>query len=367
MGLGFRKSFKVAPGVRLNVSSKGLGVSAGVKGLRYSVNSRSGSRVTAGIPGTGVYYTSSGGRKRKTSSYRRYDELAARQKEIQKLNELEAAKLAVESYENTIERIHSIHKEADDEINWHAIKNSIPPFQKRMGEMGERERIAVQNINNYKPGFMSKLFGSQGKDLAKLQQEVQEAKRADEEDYNSWERDISVAARVLAGDTDTYFQVIEEFAPLDDLAEFGSGFEFFSDSPNVMEVEFDVHSEKVVPNDQLSLTPTGKLSRRKMAKGKYYDIQQDYVCSCVLRIARDMFALLPLDTVYIHAMDQQLNPATGHLEKSVILSVRIDKNTLNRLNLDQIDCSDSMQNFVHNMKFKKTAGFVAVERLPVQN
>ncbi|MDM5198972.1 DUF4236 domain-containing protein [Fictibacillus enclensis] len=29
MGFGYRKSFKIAPGLRLNVSSKSLGVSAG--------------------------------------------------------------------------------------------------------------------------------------------------------------------------------------------------------------------------------------------------------------------------------------------------------------------------------------------------
>ncbi|WP_426454687.1 DUF4236 domain-containing protein [Paenibacillus sp. S-38] len=32
----------------------------GTKGLRYSVNSRTGSRLTASIPGTGLSYTTSG-------------------------------------------------------------------------------------------------------------------------------------------------------------------------------------------------------------------------------------------------------------------------------------------------------------------
>ena len=37
--------------------------------------------------------------------------------------------------------------------------------------------------------------------------------------------------------------------------------------------------------------------------------------------------------------------------------------TIEKLNLDMIDPSDSMRNFIHNMNFKKTSGFTAVERV----
>ena len=40
MSLRYRKSIKIAPGVRLNVNKNSVGVSAGVNGLRYSVNSK---------------------------------------------------------------------------------------------------------------------------------------------------------------------------------------------------------------------------------------------------------------------------------------------------------------------------------------
>lgn len=55
MGWGFRKSIKVAPGVRINFSKSGVSTSIGGKGLTY--NSRG--RVTASIPGTGIRYTQS--------------------------------------------------------------------------------------------------------------------------------------------------------------------------------------------------------------------------------------------------------------------------------------------------------------------
>ncbi|WP_223254376.1 hypothetical protein [Bacillus sp. HNG] len=100
-----------------------------------------------------------------------------------------------------------------------------------------------------------------------------------------------------------------------------------------------------------------------MPKTKKLDIEQDYVCSCVLRIAGDLFALLPIDYVYIHANDERLNTVTGHTEKETIVSVKIDKETFKSLNLEAIDCSDSLNNFEHNMKFLKTKGFQPVEKL----
>ncbi|HEM7307756.1 TPA: DUF4236 domain-containing protein [Acinetobacter baumannii] len=57
MGLNFRKSIKIAPGIRVNISKKGLSsVSVGGKGARVNV-SKKGTRTTVGIPGTGLSYT----------------------------------------------------------------------------------------------------------------------------------------------------------------------------------------------------------------------------------------------------------------------------------------------------------------------
>lgn len=367
MGFGFRKSFKIAPGVRFNVSSKSVGISAGVKGLRYSINSRHGSRVTASIPNTGLYYTTSGGRCRKTPAYNYQREIVARQKEMARLNELEQAALAVEAYENMLDRIHSIHKEADDPINWIKVRSTNPPYQKNKGQIGVNEQAAIDKINQYKPNLIAKLFKQQDKELEELRQEVIDARKNDEEDYCSWERDVRIASKVIDGDIDAYFEVLKEFNPLDDLSEFGSGFEFFAENPETMEIEFEVHSNQVVPKEQLSLTKTGKLSVRQMTKTKYFDIQQDYVCSCVLRIARDMFALLPLDTVYIHAIENMLDTTTGYQKKIVILSVKMEKRILNKLNFDNIDCSDALQNFNHRMNFKKTSGFYEVDKLLIDS
>jgi hypothetical protein len=57
MGLGFRKSIKIAPGVRLNVGRRSAGASAGPRGVKLSANIRRQRRVSLG--GRGLF-----GRKR---------------------------------------------------------------------------------------------------------------------------------------------------------------------------------------------------------------------------------------------------------------------------------------------------------------
>lgn len=71
MGFRFRKSFKIAPGVRVNVGKKSVGISAGVKGARVSVNSSGRKTTTVGLPGTGLSYSKTekiGGSKTKAAS-----------------------------------------------------------------------------------------------------------------------------------------------------------------------------------------------------------------------------------------------------------------------------------------------------------
>ena len=71
MSLRFRKSIKLLPGVRLNFSKETVGLSFGVPGARYTMNSKGRRTVSAGIPGTGLYNVetlSSGTRSSRSSS-----------------------------------------------------------------------------------------------------------------------------------------------------------------------------------------------------------------------------------------------------------------------------------------------------------
>ncbi|MCM1328407.1 MAG: DUF4236 domain-containing protein [Ruminococcus sp.] len=76
MGLKFRKSKKILPGVRVNLSKKGVGVSFGGKHARCSISSTGRHTTSVRIAPGLTYSTSSGGsgkqkknRKGNTKSY----------------------------------------------------------------------------------------------------------------------------------------------------------------------------------------------------------------------------------------------------------------------------------------------------------
>jgi Protein of unknown function (DUF4236) len=54
--LRFRRTFRIGPGLRLNLSKSGVSASAGRRGLWLTIGPR-GTRTTIGIPGTGLSYT----------------------------------------------------------------------------------------------------------------------------------------------------------------------------------------------------------------------------------------------------------------------------------------------------------------------
>lgn len=71
MGVRFRKSIKIAPGVKLNFNKKSVGATIGGKGAHYTINSKGSKTTSVGIPGTGISYsktTSSTSSKKKINT-----------------------------------------------------------------------------------------------------------------------------------------------------------------------------------------------------------------------------------------------------------------------------------------------------------
>jgi len=61
--LRFRRSFRIGPGLRVNIGKRGASLSAGVRGAHVTIG-KDGVRTTVGLPGTGLSYTEHSGRPR---------------------------------------------------------------------------------------------------------------------------------------------------------------------------------------------------------------------------------------------------------------------------------------------------------------
>ncbi|MBR4948693.1 MAG: DUF4236 domain-containing protein [Clostridiales bacterium] len=329
MGLNFRKSISLGKGLKLNLSKSGPSVSFGKSGFRQSVNLKGQARTTVGIPGTGIYYTKTnnvknivggltGKDKDKNAKSKKTAKKEVEAKSASKAKALPAAKAnnvelikasqaKIEEFAAGIEAIKSVHKQSDGYIDWEAIANGA--------------------------------VSGQLKDLQPFAQSI------------------------LAGDIDSYFKVIAEVGPFDDLLEYGSCFEVGTDDPAKLEIEFQVKSDDIIPKEYPDMKADGEIVMKDFSKSAYYDLVQDYVSSTMLRVARDTFALLPVKEVVIHAVDKVLNPATGNDEEVTIVSAKVKRDALATLNFERIDPSDCLESFESNVKFRKTAGYAPVDRV----
>ncbi len=302
MGLNFRKSITLLKGVKLNLSKGGPSLSFGRSGLRQSINLKGTGRTTIGIPGTGIYYS----------------------------------------------------KQTN-------VKNLVKKGKEKLDEMSEKKKAKAAGAEAL-PAAAGAGAAAKGAKASKGAAAKAPARSASPAVNPDLEQNQQLVAD-LAGNIDSYFKVIAEAGPFDDLLEYGSSFEVGTDDPSILEIEFRVMSDQVIPQNKLSLKANGDLVEKPFTKSEYNDLVQDYVASTILRVARDSFALLPIQKVLIHAVDSQLNTATGNEDVITIVSVMIKRDALMTINFERIDPSDCLAGFEINEKFKKTSGFAPVDRL----
>lgn len=366
MELRFRKSIKICKGMKLNFGKTGASVSFGTRGLHYTVHT-SGRRTTSvGIPGTGLSYTSSSSGKRSKRSRTNVSIKAQKTLQVQQQKEEEYNRNCemVDNFNELLDMIRSIHEECSEIIDWPSLRDKPEPFNRMFP--GPCEEEALRSLHDAKPGFLGKLIPAAHKSkMQKLNEAVLAAQERDRQNYSDWENMKKLAERVLSGDIDSYFYVVSEMHPFDEILDYGSDFNIGTDIPNILEVEFHAKTDKVVPNHILEITKTGKLSSKKMSKTMHFDIAQDYICSCVIRIAREIFALLPIENIAIHVVDK-INPLIGDEYEDTVLSVLIDRDRFEKINFSGIDASDTIETFNCNMNFKKTGGLKPVKRVEVK-
>ena len=304
------------------------------------------------------------------AAVRHQRELQKQQKTIAKMQDAEKAAYEVQVYENHIDLLLSVHKECGETYNWAEIEHSEPPTKPDRIHM--QEDAAKLNLSSLKIGLSDKLLGKGNAKKKQLLDAIDDAKKLDEKEYQDalisyqkefedWQTAKELSTKILAGDRAAYIEAIKKVNPLSDINVLGSSYNITADSEKTLTATLHVNGENVIPNEVKTLTKSGKVSIKPMPKNRFYEFYQDYVCGCALRVARELFVLLPIEMVRVNAVGSLLNKQTGNLENTPILSVAIPRKTFDMLNFENLDPSDSLNNFVHNMDFKKGKGFGPVK------
>jgi hypothetical protein len=298
--------------------------------------------------------------------------LLRQQKQYHKMLLREQAALEAQLFENRVELLRSMYKECGPVWDWQSIKSTPAPASPIRSH--ELENAAKAALDNFQPSFWDKLFRKVDSKREVLSRAVEQGQDADAKAYlvavtkhqteiEEWQERKSIAERILTGDLTAYREAFEEVAPFSEISDLGSSVQFRFENPHLIEITLIIRGHEAIPTETKTLLQSGRLSTKKMPQGQFYELYQDYICGCVLRVANETFALLPFETVIVTAVGDVLNTQSGHLEVKPLLSVVLPRSTLEKLNLDAIDPSNSMRNFVCRMDFKKTKGFMVVDRI----
>lgn len=318
MALRFRKSIKIFPGVKINIGKTGASLSVGVPGYHKTFHTDGSVTTTFGIPGTGVSWSErSSGRRRNNTTIQGPYEVSSEQITRYNTDTVSSSEnirsSSIERDEQTREYV-PVSKQVET-----AIKNEHTKTVKRTYlNVNSIKRIYVRCDDSIE--WTEIISGTNNEELYM--------------DKDIWEYCRGIAGKILSGNIDAYYEVIEELRPVDDLLLYGCDFEFGTDRPNYIEVEFRAKPEYVLEN------------------GVHDELLEEFVCGTSIRVARDLLALLPISKVIVHT----------HIDDRDVLSVLFTRQGLININFKGTNAKDIISKFKNNNSFSKLNS-ISVNRL----
>ncbi len=248
------------------------------------------------------------------------------------------------------------HLHARDKVDWRAILDAPDPTPpKRSTDHADPAHMA---LFEYEPGLLDRALFLSGRKRARLRQRLEEAQRRDdaehaeavrryEDERAASESRKALARRVLEGDREAYREAfVAEAGVQESLPVSAATLVMHEDDDGRIEVEADVVAVRFdLPTHDVVVNEDGSLFANRMGKSEQAAFFEDYVCSALLRMAREVLAVLPVDGVRVTVSEEVLNTATGHNENVVLAWAYVDRETLESLNLSLIDPSDALPNF----------------------
>ena len=395
MGLRFRKSFKLAPGVRLNVGSGGMSWSLGPRGASVSIGKR-GTYFNASLPGTGLSTRTRLDRPAPARQERFAPETVTMSLSLQLDDDgvvryLDQAgnpvlpaivTAARRQHGDTIRRL--LERKCDEinadiaalgQLHWHTPAprsplpftpdpfEALPPAPPAPVVLGFAERLL--------PGRRQAAEAEGARRQSEYEQAMAkyESEKAAHAARNVQGRMAYSAA--LAGNPEPMQQLLEQRLgeivwPKETLVAVD-----VSDDGTALALDVDLPEIEHMPTKRatlgarswdLSLRDAGDVATRKL--------YQEHVHALGFRIIGEAFAALPtVRTVVFSGYSQRVDRASGHVNDEYLYSVRIRREQWSELNfeaLHQIDPSEVFTRFQLRRTMTSTGVFKPVTLLGVE-
>lgn len=272
------------------------------------------------------------------------------------------AKNAIKEYEYLMFIVKNIYKFSNDIIEWNEVRRIPEPFN--INELGPNALIEQSLIDAYEPSLVEKAFKSKmDKKKEHFKLKLREAMQKDEYIYNAWRELIDLAEDILKGSISSYFKAIKIINPFEDLLELGIDFEFGADNSDVMHVEYVIDSRKIIPYYKLTSSKMGVLNKSNFSREEYNNLVKDYISGCAVRIARELFALIPIKEVIVHIVDHKFNTDSRINEKLTVFSADIKRELIENLDIDKLTPFDILENSKYSINFNEYDGLQITDRI----
>lgn len=368
MALRFRRSVKLAPGLRLNFSGSGASLTVGPRGASVNFGSR-GTYMNSGLPGTGLYTRSRLGAapsnpsaqpgKVKVGAKVLVEDdgtvtfvdangqplsdylinLAKRQQgaKIRELLEETSAKITAET--EALGRIHCHTPRPDD----------VPTYARHQFGQTQPQPPVLKKV-----GLIARLFGKRGQ----IESSNAELQHSFEGILSRWRSEKALFEAQqdeerrkfdtrLRADIEFMHQILEETLcaiiwPRETLVSFE-----VSGGGSSVGIDVDLPEIEDLPRKTARVPEKGyKLSVKELKGKALQNLYSRHVHGVGFRIIGDVFATLPtVQEVTLSAFTQRDLPATGHRSGTYIYSVRVPRVEWTKINFDNLSAVDIVSAF----------------------
>jgi hypothetical protein len=397
LGFRFRRSIRIAPGLRLNLSPSGVSATVGPRGASVSFGRR-GTYLNVGLPGTGLSYrerldnppTRSGAR----STYRQL------MKELRDAEKAQDRADAAAEYEQSEQRLHSLREvllgRNREPYDWYqrwgprgsyreqAFTPPEPGFSEHelASAVAKRIRItwwalpavllagtalslgsplvkalalllligvagAAHRLRSVRQKIARDLLQLRNDEFARdtslLQRDHELIEAANRRDWEREEEQREVVRTAEARDDPEPLAAVLEAELANEALPVPLVVELEMPSVRFVRLELSLPEMAEIPEERAELTKTGRLSRRKMSQRDRVALYADVCCGVALLLVYEVFRVLPMvSAAEVFGITEAVDPATGRLQDFVGLHLHTDRPSFEGLNLDAIDPSSAL-------------------------
>lgn len=410
MALRFQRRIRIAPGVSLNLSKRGIGASVGPRGAKVSVGRR-GVYGNVGLPGTGLSYREklnkrggrgSGGARSgapMSSGKALEQHLQAGGSVISRISVNEGGEITItddqdrpyddaelrvlrkyagESMRDLVQR-ECERLNADLAALATVHHDTLPPRDTPVFEPRAFPEPEPQRRPRVKPTLWSRIWPPAARRI-----EEENERRAEQyaRTFNEWEEEALAfneqerlrrarETELVMTDLDAMANVLEEHLgeipwPRETNVSFDLG-----DDAGTIAIDIELPEEEAFPDVEYTLAAKQlKVSVKKIAATRRRTLYRDYAHGVAMRVLGEIFHRLPtVQTALVSAYRPDLDAGTGQPTESYLYSVLVTKSQWREINfqaLSDIEPPATLERFELQRKMTKTGVFKPIEPLGIE-